>query len=173
MEPKTLTKEMLIEIIEEVMQEYACHRPSDGRWTKCKKGTIYSVLDTNDRVSDRFKGRGTVSKKKADGTYSLASRFGENGKDPKKASGRKTFSGEDIPPKHYVGKRYPRKYASEALSEQWSALQQWLSKQNSNKDTIIEEDECSGKYREGHRLGQNDVLAFLAKYHQAIEKKGK
>jgi hypothetical protein len=172
MEPKTLTKEMLIEMIEEVMQEYACHRPSDGRWTKCKKGTIYSVLDTNDRVSDRFKGRGTVSKKKADGTYSLASRFGENGKDPKKASGRKTFSGEDIPPKHYVGKRYPKKYEEAVLREQWTALQQWLSKQDSNKDTIVEEDDCSGKYSEGYKQGQKNMLAWISAYHQAIEKKG-
>ena len=170
--PQRLTKDLLLQLIEEVLNEFSCHDPSTGHWTKCRPNTIYSVLDSNTRVGDEYKGRGTVSGKKRDGTYRLASKYGENGKDPKKASGRKTFSGDNISPKHYVGKRYPKLYAEMVLAEQWSALQQWLASQDSNqKQQLTEDDECSQQYREGYQKGQKSMLEWIKLYHLATNPK--
>ena len=167
-----LTKDMLLQLIEEVINEFSCHDPSSGRWTKCNKDSIYSVLDSNTRVDDKFKGRGTVSKKKKDGTYKLASKFGENSPNKKKASGRKTFSGEDVSPKHYVGKRYPKLYKETVLAEQWTALQQWLASQDSNgKQQLLEDDECSQQYRDGYQKGQKSMLEWIKLYHLATNPK--
>ncbi len=172
MKENILTSEMLLSLIQEVMNEFSCHEPSSGHYTKCEPGAIYSVLDSNDRVGEKFKGRGTVSSRKSDGTYKLASKYGENAKDPKKSSGRKTFSGEDISPKYYVGKRYNKTYKEEVLNEQWGALQQWLSSQDSNrKEPLLEDDECSGKYSEGYRKGQSAMLQWIAQYTQATNAK--
>lgn len=167
-----LTKDMLLQLIEEVINEFSCHDPSSGRWTKCNKDSIYSVLDSNTRVDDKFKGRGTVSKKKKDGTYQLSSKFGENSPNKKKASGRKTFSGEDVSPKHYVGKRYPKLYKETVLAEQWTALQQWLASQDSNgKQQLLEDDECSQQYRDGYQKGQKSMLEWIKLYHLATNPK--
>jgi len=167
-----LTKDILLQLIEEVINEFSCHEPSSGRWTKCTKDSIYSVLDSNTRVDDKFKGRGTVSKKKKDGTYKLASKFGENSPNKKKASGRKTFSGEDVSPKHYVGKRYPKLYKETVLAEQWTALQQWLASQDSNgKQQLLEDDECSQQYRDGFQKGQKAMLEWIKLYHLATNPK--
>ena len=80
MKENILTSEMLLSLIQEVMNEFSCHEPSSGHYTKCEPGAIYSVLDSNDRVGEKFKGRGTVSSRKSDGTYKLASKYGENAK---------------------------------------------------------------------------------------------
>ena len=166
----TLTKDLLVELIEEVLQELACHRP-DGKWGPCKKGNVLSVLDTNTRVKDpNIKGhRGTITGKKKDGSYRLASRFGENGKDPKKSSGRKTMSGEDISPTKYVGSRYPKQYYTEqVLEEQWTALQHWLSKQDgSNKEEeVIEESDCdcSKERKKAYLQGQKAILYWIQQW---------
>ena len=172
MNAQKLTKNLLLSLIQEVIEEFSCHDPDSGHFTKCNPNTIYSVLDSNDRVGDEFKGRGTVSKKKKDGTYKLSSKFGENGKDPKKSSGRKTFSGEDISPRYYVGKRYPKKYETEVLQEQWNALQTWLASQDSNrKQPLFEDDDCSERYREGYQKGQQAMLQWIAQYTQATNPK--
>ena len=167
-----LTKDMLLEMIEEVINEFSCHDPKTGHYTKCTKDTIYSVLDSNTRVGEEYKGRGTVSGKRKDGTYKLASKYGENGRDPKKASGRKTFSGDNISPKHYVGKRYPKTYKEEILREQWNALQTWLASQDSNrKEPIFEDEDCAQRYREGYQKGQQAMLNWIAQYESATNPK--
>jgi len=171
MEENKLTKEVLISLIEEVINELACHKKEDGKWTKCEPGAVYSALDSNDRVGDKFKGRGTISKKNKDGTYRLVSKYGSN-QSKKTSSGRKTMSGEDISPKYYVGDRYKRTYKEEVLHEQWTAIQQWLASQDSGKkEPLLEDDECSGKYSEGFRKGQQAVIQFIAQYTRATNPK--
>ena len=182
----TITKRRLKQIIREeyasVLREFACHR-ADGKWGPCVKGNTLSVLDTNTRVSDKFKGRGTIKGKNKDGTYKLAAKYGSN-QSKKTSAGRKTMSGEDISPKYYVGSRYKKQYYSEQelkeqiLSTQHTALQQWLASQDGNKeegpeDKLLVDGDSDCKiqarqaYEKGKMEGQKNILYWIQQYEIA------
>ena len=176
-------RQMIREEYAAVLREFACNRKEDGKWGPCVKGNIYSVLDTNTRVSDKFKGRGTIKGKNKDGTYKLAAKYGSN-QSAKTSAGRKTMSGEDISPKYYVGSRYKRKYYNEQelkeqiLSTQHTALQQWLASQDSNKeddpeDKLLLDNDSDCKmqvrqaYEKGKMEGQKNILYWIQQYEIA------
>lgn len=176
---QTLTPELLEQIVREVLQEFSCH-DKRGRFTKCRPGTVYSVLGSNDRVGEEYKGRGTVTGKKKDGTYRLASKYGENSRNKDNASGRKVFdSGEELSnPKYYVGKRYKRKYPkNEGLNEVHTMLQQWLKNAGKaqSEEELNEDTECSQEVRRAYKKGQMDqtkrILQFIDQYEKAKSQK--
>ncbi len=181
-----ITNKRLRQIIREeyniVLREFACHR-ADGKWGPCVKGNTLSVLDTNTRVSDKFKGRGTIKGKNKDGTYKLAAKYGSN-QSKKTSAGRKTMSGEDISPKYYVGSRYKKQYYNEQelkeqiLSTQHTALQQWLASQDSNKEEESQvkllndgDGDCRVEiqkaYEKGKMEGQKNILYWIQQYEIA------
>jgi hypothetical protein len=91
-----------------------CHSPNTGKFTKCSKGSVYSLTKKgaeDNNVSKDFIGRGIVSSKEEDEPPRLRTPFGLN-TSPDKQGGRKKISGDNITPTYSVSK-YPEKYKEE------------------------------------------------------------
>ena len=88
-----------------------CHSPDNGKFTKCSKGSVYSLTKKgadDNNINKSFIGRGLVSSKEEDNPPKLKSKFGLN-TSPNKQGGRKKISGDNITPTYSVSK-YPERY---------------------------------------------------------------
>lgn len=88
-----------------------CHKSSNGRFSSCDKGSVYSLTKKGARdnnIDPKYVQRGVVVSKEDDMPPKLKSKYGIN-TSRSKSAGRKTIDGEDIDPKYSVSK-YPERY---------------------------------------------------------------
>ena len=110
----TLTKELLVEMIEEVLDEVAlCRNPQTGHFDDCKTGAIYSLSHRAARengLDPKLVGRGKLTKKRK-----VQAPFGMNTSQTKQC-GRQTIQGDkkkkdkrcrDYPKGHYSEYDHP------------------------------------------------------------------
>ena len=87
-----LTKEKLVEMVREVIKEAAlCHDPTDGHFTDCDSGAVYSLSHkaaSKNNIDKKYVGRGKVTKNRK-----LDTPFGMN-TSPTKQCGRQTIQGD-------------------------------------------------------------------------------
>ena len=100
-------------IIEDVIAELGlCHSPTTGHFTKCDKGSVYSLTKKAAKKHDvdaSYVKRGSVTSKKRRSPPKVKAKYGLN-TSKSKSGGRKTLAGDDINPKRSVSK-YPKLYS--------------------------------------------------------------